>query len=186
LKNIKHLQYNSTNSRKKTLSQTTNNFSTKNQKHRGHTKLKDDGLKKVGPLFQKTEKNLTTKPATCVYSNNSKALSHPKEDYSDDPKCGFSSNRDHTSKGVLEKNLPVNTFRQKKQGSWSISLGSNLHTRYLKSSLTKDDSVIAILAKKVKELEKTLKESTTKIKMLQRKNNVLTEKLSKIDDCRTG
>lgn len=186
MKNIKHLQYNSTNANKKTFSHTTGNISTKNHQHPGHTKLKDDGVKKVGPLFQKTEKNLTTKPATCVYSNNSKALSLNKEASSDDPKCGFSSNRNHTSKGDLEKNLPLNTFRQKKQGSWSISLGSNLQTRYLKSSLGKDDSMIAVLAKKVKELEKTLKESTSKIKTLQKKNNVLTEKLSKIDDCRPG
>lgn len=42
--------------------------------------------------------------------------------------------------------------------------------------------MITILAKKVRELEKTQKESSSKIKTLERKNNVQTEKLSKIND----
>ena len=65
-----------------------------------------------------------------------------------------SSNRNHEKRQALKKiqKIPVNTFRQKKQGSWSISLGSQGQAnQFLKSTSNKDDSMIVILSKKVKD-----------------------------------
>ena len=95
---------------------------------------------------------------------------------------GSTSNRNNTNKAAIKKNVPK-TFRQKKQGSSSISSGYITTTnQYLQSSFGKDESMVKKLAQKVTEQEKTLKESSLKIKTLERKNNVLTEKVLKLND----
>lgn len=170
-----------------------------NQKHILTKVLDDEQSNKNISLFQKSkvEKicSIYNNHHASLYSNTAKHTNNnmdsdfqlcnkTNEGVSEEMNCA-SSNRNQEKRQALKKiqKIPVNTFRQKKQGSWSISLGSQGQAnQFLKSTLNKDDSMIVILSKKVKELEKTLQESSTKIKTLEIKNNVLTEKLSKIND----